>query len=100
MRSFRNIGSCLNSEEYRNDTSIKVFYSNDYSGDGNPNLATWSRITPVNISTGEFLWVSSGKIDLSEITGDSVYIAFKYVCTTYNIPNWEITAVNLQGHFK
>ena len=82
------------------DTSLKVYYSKDYSGNGNPSLASWTRIAPVNLSQGDFVWVNSGKIDLSAVSGDSVYIAFKYVCSTYNIPSWEITAVNLQGNLK
>jgi hypothetical protein len=79
------------------DGSLKVFTSNNYTGTGDPNLATWVEITPVSLSLGNFTWVSSGPIDLSGITGTNVYIAFKYLCTTSAVPTWELTKIKITG---
>ena len=82
------------------DGSLKVYTSTDYLGTGDPNLATWIEIIPVTLSTGDFLWVSSGSIDLSAITGTNVYVAFKYLCTTSGVPSWELTKTKLTGILK
>jgi hypothetical protein len=58
------------------DDELKLKYSTDYAGD--PTVATWTELTftrPSAILT----WTSSGVIDLSEITGTAVYLAFHYV---------------------
>jgi hypothetical protein len=79
------------------DGSLKVYTSNDYSGNGDPNLATWKEITPIAISQGNFTWVSTGPINLDTITGSNVYIALKYYCTTFGVPTWELTQIKLTG---
>lgn len=80
------------------DGSLKVFTSTNYTGTGDPNLATWTQITPLTISTGNFTWAKTGEIDLSSITGSNVYIAFKYFCTTSGVATWEINNVKLKGY--
>lgn len=77
------------------DGSLKVFYSTDYIGSGNPNSATWSQINNIPLSTGNFAWVPTGDIKLPLINGN-VYIAFKYVCSTNNVPTWEIKEFKLK----
>ncbi|MBI5540535.1 MAG: choice-of-anchor J domain-containing protein [Bacteroidia bacterium] len=79
------------------DGSLKLYTSNDYTGTGDPHLATWVEVTPINISLGNFTWVSSGPINLSSVTGAKVYIAFKYLCTTTGVPTWELTKIKLTG---
>lgn len=74
---------------------LEVFISSDYSG-GDPNNATW---TPIEFetSTGYFEWISSGIIDLSEIVGTSVHIAFKYTSTSAESSTWELDNVLITG---
>jgi hypothetical protein len=74
---------------------LEVFVSNDYSG-GDPNTATW---TPIEFetSTGYFEWISSGLIDLTEIVGTSVHIAFKYTSTSSESSTWELDNVLMTG---
>lgn len=60
--------------------SLGVFISNDYTGDGNPQNATWTELTAeiATAPSGSFGdWTESGIVNLSEYTG-SAYIAFKY----------------------
>ena len=76
---------------------IQVLISSDYSGTGNPNFATWTQLT-ATLSAGNFIWTSSGSIDISAFTGvgnENVYIAFRYTSTTTAAPTWEIDNVKI-----
>lgn len=79
------------------DTTLKVYYSTNYTGTGDPTVADWTRLNNIQLSTGNFTWVKSGDIDLSGISGTNVSIAFKYTCTTSSVPTWEITKIKLNG---
>jgi len=78
--------------------SFGAFISTDYTGEGNPNDATW---TPLNAaySEGGYAWVESGNIDLSDITGTG-YIGFRYTSTGSGGGEgaiWEIDDILLSG---
>jgi hypothetical protein len=77
--------------------TLKLYYSSNYSGTGTPTAAAWTEITGFNLSSGNFTWVSSGNIDLSSISGNKVYFAYKYTCTATNTPTWELTNIKLRG---
>ncbi|MCP5051462.1 MAG: DUF5017 domain-containing protein, partial [bacterium] len=63
--------------------SIKVLYSTNYSGSGDPGTASWFDITacvgvaPQNSQT----WTKSGSVSLSHIQGKTVFITFQYTST-------------------
>ncbi len=72
---------------------LKLLYSNNYPGLGDPTSSTWTEIAFANggIGGGE---TSSGVLDLSGISGTNVYLAFKYYST--NQPTrWEIDDINI-----
>lgn len=71
------------------DGTLKLYYSSDYVS-GSPASAAWTEITGFNLSTGSFTWTQSGTIDLGNISGSNVHLAFKYKCTTSGVPTWEI----------
>jgi hypothetical protein len=76
---------------------IQVLISSDYPGTGNPNFATWTPLS-ATLSAGNFIWTSSGSIDISAFTGvgnENVYIAFRYTSTTTAAPTWEIDNVKI-----
>jgi Domain of unknown function (DUF5017) len=79
--------------------SIKVLISNNYSGTGDPNLATWTDLsTGINLSTGNYVWANSGSINISSFTGagnSAVYVAFKYTSTVAESSTWEIDNVKI-----
>jgi len=56
---------------------IGIYISNDYSGDGNPQTATWTELPAIFSTSGESDYIISGELDLSEYSGNA-YIAFKY----------------------
>ncbi|MFK5855132.1 MAG: DUF5017 domain-containing protein, partial [Bacteroidota bacterium] len=60
-----------------NDNYLKLLYSVNYPGTGDPNGYTWSELSFTKPNTAQ-TWASSGVIDLSSISGTEVYLAFKY----------------------
>lgn len=75
-----------------NDNYLKVFYSTDYPGVGDPTDATWTELT-VTLATTVEVWTTSGNIDLSAIAGDLVYIGFKYNYDAGKYVQWQIDNV-------
>lgn len=73
---------------------LKLLYSTDYNGIGNPTLATWTELSFTQPAT-EQVWTSSGNIDLSAITGSEVWIAFKYRYEPGNYRWWQIDNINV-----
>lgn len=72
---------------------LKLLYSNNYPGLGDPISSTWTEIAFANggIGGGE---TSSGVLDLSGISGTNIYLAFKYYST--NQPTrWDIDDINI-----
>lgn len=72
------------------DNYLKLHYSTDYAGVGNPMNATWTELE-FSISGSEQTWASSGTIDLSDIEGEEVFIAFEY---NYNPGNYRLWRVD------
>lgn len=86
------------------NTTLKVYYSTNYSGSGAPSAATWT-LLPATVATGgpanayATNFTPSGNVSLNAISGSSVYIAFVYEggnssspasTTTYQIDNVKI----------
>lgn len=79
-----------------NNTFLYLKYSTNYSGSGNPNVANWTDLTNLaNWSDGDYVWTSSGEIDLSNINGDEVYIAFIYDSQAGSGKTWEIDDISI-----
>lgn len=72
---------------------LKLMWSNDYYGLGDPTTATWIEIpyTPASIGGGE---TPSGVLDISDINGTNVYLAFKYYSTD-NPTRWEVRDIHI-----
>lgn len=76
------------------DNYLKLYYSTDYSGTGNPETATWTELTFNRPSTGNYTTENSGDIDLSGIAGQ-FYLGFKYRGTDGNYRTWQIDNINI-----
>ncbi len=76
------------------DNYLKLVYSTNYSGFGDPSTATWTELTFTQPALAEE-WASSGDIDLSAIVGTSVHIAFKYNYTDGNYRRWSVDDINI-----
>ncbi len=73
---------------------LELMISNNYSGEGDPNLAQWTKV-PFTISAGNFAWANSGTIDLSAYTG-TIHVAFKYTGATTNGSTWEVDDIKIK----
>ncbi|MEA2105836.1 MAG: lamin tail domain-containing protein [Bacteroidota bacterium] len=75
---------------------LKLFYSTDYPGTGDPTGYTWTELTfdlPASVGTTE-VETPSGDIDLTGITGTEVYLAFKYYSSD-NPTGWKVDDINI-----
>jgi len=75
---------------------IEVLISNDYAGTGNPNLATWTTLSPT-LCSGGWTWTPSGWQDVSATDGSDVYLAFKYTSTSSAAAAWEVDEILVVG---
>ncbi|MCB0497097.1 MAG: lamin tail domain-containing protein [Cyclobacteriaceae bacterium] len=68
---------------------LKLMYSTDYAGTGDPTSATWTELSytqPASSGTQ----TNSGNVDLTSISGTSVYLAFKYRYESGSYRSWEV----------
>ncbi|MCK9421179.1 MAG: choice-of-anchor J domain-containing protein [Bacteroidales bacterium] len=68
---------------------LEVLISNDYNGTGTPDEFTWIPLS-ATLSPGGWAWTSSGNIDISAYSGQSVYLAFKFSSTDTESATWEV----------
>ncbi|MEZ5197798.1 MAG: choice-of-anchor J domain-containing protein [Bacteroidales bacterium] len=82
--------------EYGNEDAnnyLKLFYSSDYAGVGDPSGATWTELSFIKASAWA-QWQPSFIVDLSGIVGTNVYIGFKYYST--DAPrSWRIDDISI-----
>ncbi len=80
---------------------LSAMYSTNYSGSGDPTLATWTDLSGVVFSPeGSGAWTDSGELDISGINGANVYFAFQYVssgtgsgqATTWQVDDFSLYA--------
>ncbi|MBN2426565.1 MAG: choice-of-anchor J domain-containing protein [Calditrichaceae bacterium] len=74
---------------------LRLVYSTNYAGAGDPTLATWTELSftkPSAINT----WTYSGDIDISAIAGENVYFAFHYYSED-DPRRWDVDQIRLVG---
>ncbi|MFC1996176.1 ExeM/NucH family extracellular endonuclease [Chloroflexota bacterium] len=80
-----------------NYPQLSVLYSTDYTGGRDPSSATWVELSGINFSPeNSNIWVDSGKIDISQISGTDVFFAFHYVSSGTgggSAANWRVDAI-------
>ncbi len=76
------------------DNYLKLLYSTNYAGVGNPTAAVWTELS-FDAPAEEQAWTPSGNIDLSAIAGSSVWIAFKYHYNAGSYVRWEIDNIEI-----
>ena len=86
LMSFRTIYAVGGTDD-DTDHYLKLFYSSDFTGTGDPTTATWTEM-PFTHPTIQNSWASSGIIDVSSLTG-TVYFAFVYRYTD-NYRYWAV----------
>ena len=84
-----------------NYPQLEVLYATDYDGGGDPTTAAWTSLTGIIFSPeGSREWTDSGAIDLSGISGNRVYFAFRYTSSGTgggSAANWRLDAVEFDA---
>jgi len=75
---------------------LEALISNDYTGTGDPNNATWTPLSPT-LCPGGWAWTLSGLLDISGTGGSAVYLAFKYTSTSSQSATWEVDEILVTG---
>jgi len=80
------------------DNYLKLFYSADYPGLGAPTGSTWTEIAFDQATSGSVgfteLSAFSGILDISDIDGEQVYLAFKYYAGN-NPSSWKVDNISI-----
>jgi gliding motility-associated-like protein len=69
---------------------LQLRVSTNYTGTGDPSLATWTTIDGKFPESGSDIWTKSGNIDLSAYKALPVYVAFVYNSTTSSASRWTV----------
>jgi hypothetical protein len=80
--------------------ALELLVSTDYDGGGNPSGATWSNISSRAhwAPGGDYIWDTSGVVDISDFNGSAVYVAFRYLSSTSaGAAIWEVDEVGIHG---
>jgi hypothetical protein len=73
---------------------LKLMYSTDYYGIGNPGDATWNELS-FSYSQSTSTWEGSGPISLSDVSANPVFIAFKYHGMPGEYKHWEVDNISV-----
>jgi gliding motility-associated-like protein len=74
---------------------LQLKVSTNYTGSGDPALATWTSIDGKFPETASDVWTKSDHIDLSAYKGSPVYVAFIYNSTTSSASRWTVDDVQV-----
>ncbi|HTI12691.1 MAG TPA: choice-of-anchor J domain-containing protein [Puia sp.] len=74
---------------------LQLKISTDYTGVGDPRLATWTDLNGKFPSQGSDVWTQSSNINLSPFKQNNVYIAWVYSSTTDDGSRWTLDDVSL-----
>ena len=93
--SFRSSKKIFDNDE---NTKMSLLYSVDYDGVSNPTLAQWYDLTDqAEWSVGDYTWVESGEVDLANVSGENVYVAFRYQNEAGTSTTWQIDDIKVDG---
>ncbi len=67
---------------------LKLMYSTNYTGSGNPQVATWTEVPNVFPASNSSIWTISPNIELPKQA--NVYVAFVYTSTATASSRWTI----------
>ncbi len=80
---------------------VKVKYSANYPGTGNPALYSWTELSYTPSPDNSQATTASGLIDLSAIQGSNVYFAFHYSASgtgSNTSSSWRVDDVKIEGY--
>jgi len=90
-----NFETAYNFGSFDDDNFIKLFYSEDYAGIGDPTLATWTELEFDLPETGNYTWTPSGDVMLPE-SENTVYIALQYHYNPGEYRRWQVDNIVIE----
>jgi hypothetical protein len=75
---------------------IELKVSNSYRWEGDPNDVDWTDMEAI-FAGGGYTWTSSGDVDLSAFSGDSICIAFRYTSGAAGASAWLLDDILVTG---
>ncbi|HRO41780.1 MAG TPA: Ig-like domain-containing protein [Flavipsychrobacter sp.] len=86
----------LNFEAYKgfSGTDLEVSYATNYTGTGNPNVASWTNLN-INFAGATNSWASYS----ANLPAQQLYVAFKYACSqsASNCAQWRVDSIVTTG---
>ncbi len=84
---------------YGSNDQLFVLISNDYTGSGDPNSATWENITSSYTfpDPGSWDFFNAGISDISSYASSSTYISFLYTSSSSDASTWEVDNAEVLG---
>lgn len=82
---------------------VKLKYSTNYPGSGNPESYTWTNLSYSFPTENSQSWTSSGDVDLSGISETNIYIAFQYTSSGTGGGTsvwWQVDNINITGQVE
>lgn len=78
---------------------MEVKYSTDYSGIGDPSLATWTTVPDVTIAQNhsQWIWEQSGVGTITNLNASNLFIAFTYYSTDTEAATWEVDSLYVKA---
>ncbi len=73
---------------------LKLLYSVDYEGFGDPNAANWTEIPFSQPTSGGYTWTDSGEIELPLLAG-TVWLGFEYRYESGNYRAWQVDNISI-----
>lgn len=78
-----------------NGAPLQLRVSTNYTGTGDPNLATWTDLNGKFAPQTSDIWTASSNINLSAFKQARVYIAFVYTSTTDDGARWTLDDISI-----
>jgi hypothetical protein len=73
---------------------LKLHYSTDYTGLGDPTLATWTELVFNQPVTGSYNWEDSGLLSLPDVA-DVLWLGFEYRYEPGNYRAWQVDNIQI-----
>ena len=95
---FQNITLQFKTAKNYSGLDLELLISTDYDGASEPTEPEfhWTPLTVLfDWSSGEYEWIESGVVDITEYTGEHFYIAYVYESTDEEAASWEVDDVKV-----
>jgi len=91
---FSSVELSFETATFYNGNILEVKISTDYDELGDPSTATWNPLQPI-LSSGNWDWVHSGNLNISNFVGETIHVGFRYTSTNSACATWELDNIKI-----